>query len=255
MIYNTASVFLAGLISMASAASVQHASKSHNALVASGHPTQLVKKINESSYSPECVEAWKIFDASHCWCLTGCALDCSQDGESGKPGTETNPDLCQDPPPKEGCLEQTCDLVKKCTGDDASVSVDGAEPGLDKIVETGGYDCKDNDKIVNEDIPGASWYYADGSESCTQLCTAKGKTCDETMLNEVKTASALQGVIDALGIACDYVEANPYGADTFNNMPWVYQGQGTGCLVNSYADASKCVEPGDALKRRICACS
>jgi len=152
MIYNKATVYLAGLISMASAASVQHASKSHDALVAPGHASPMAlsnKKINKDVYTEACYNSWKTFDEARCWCYTGCALDCSQGGQPGVPGNQTrNSDKCQDVQPWVDCRTQTFDLMDNCKDADRTIQVDGAAPGVDKIAETAGYQRADVPTLI-----------------------------------------------------------------------------------------------------------
>jgi hypothetical protein len=159
MIYNTASVVLAGLISIVSAASVQHAPKSHNALVATEHTIQLLQKINKNDYSEACLQVWETFDKARCWCYTGCALDCSQGGdpqgdEPKKPGNQTHSEWCQDVQPWEDCRTETFDLMDNCKDADRTIQVDGAAPGVDKIAETAGYQRADVPTLIPNAIDG-----------------------------------------------------------------------------------------------------
>lgn len=152
MIYNTASVFLAGLISMTSAASVQHAPKSHNALMAGQTPNmagqspkpesapyELVQNIKEKDYPQECFDHWKIFNYGRCWCHTGCALDCDQGGTPGIPAKDVHPEWCSErPTTPEECKPTVCDLVSACKGVDTSLV-----PGIGNLTDTAGITCED----------------------------------------------------------------------------------------------------------------
>lgn len=205
MLYDKKHAIFVALASLFTSASAAPASTAGNALTAPDNmldhvvPTVLSnKKVAKAGFSEDCLAAWSFFDASKCWCHTGCALDCSQRGRPGTPGKDIHPDDCTDAPPKESCLEQVCDLVGTCVGDDATRKVDGVATGLDKLLTTAGYDCSVFEKIVKEDIPIPKWIMSKDNANCDATCQAVGKACNVTALKEIVTITELNAAENEL---------------------------------------------------------